>query len=106
MESNVAPKPQAPPETAQALRLEISISGKSWVSVDRDGKSAIRKIMEPGEAQALNAEEKFLIILGNAGGVQIKINGKPAKPLGKPGDVVKVLIDRNNMQDFLEKAAG
>ena len=35
-----------------------------------------------------------------------KINGRPAKPLGKPGEVVKVLIDGKNLQNFLDQSTG
>jgi hypothetical protein len=62
--------------------------------------------MEPGEVQLLVAAENFRIVLGNAGGVHLKINGRPAKPLGKPGEVVKVLIDGKNLQNFLDQATG
>jgi cytoskeleton protein RodZ len=103
---NAATSPPATPIAPRSLRLEISATAQSWVSVDRDGSPAFRKTMEPGEVQVLVAAEKFQIVLGNAGGVRLKINGKPAKPLGKSGAVVKVLIDGNNLQDFLDQATG
>jgi hypothetical protein len=62
--------------------------------------------LQPGEVQSFDAAEKFQIVLGNAGGVRLKINGKPAKPLGKPGEVLKVLINEQNLQDILDKTAG
>lgn len=62
--------------------------------------------MEPGEIQQLYASEQFSIIVGNAGGVQMKINGKPAKPLGKPGEVAKILINEGNLQDYLVQTPG
>jgi hypothetical protein len=33
--------------------------------------------------------------------VNLSINGKPVKPLGKPGEVVKMLIDEESMQNLL-----
>jgi len=94
------------PTTAQILQLEISVTEKCWVSIDRDGTPAFRRIMEPGEVQSFRAAEKYLIVLGNAGGAQLKINGQPAKSLGKPGEVVKILIDRQNLRDILAQTAG
>jgi len=96
--------PIAPP--AQLLRLEINATATCWVSVDKDGSPLFRKTMQAGEVQQIAAGEKFLIILGNAGGVNLKINGKPAKPLGKPGEVVKFTIDSGKLQDLLMQAAG
>jgi len=88
------------------LKLEIAISQKCWVSIDRDGNRVFRRIMEPGEAQSFSANEQFLLIVGNAGGIHLKINGKPAKPLGKSGEVVRILIDEKNLKDLLDQTAG
>ena len=106
-EISVAAPPQPEPAIAdKALRLEIRATDKCWISITRDGNPVLQKTMQPGEIQSFKAAEKFLIVLGNAGGVQLKINGKPAKPLGKPGEVIKVQIDEKNLQDFLDQAAG
>jgi cytoskeleton protein RodZ len=104
--SNAPATPSTIPTMEQILRLEISVTEKCWVSIDRDGTPVFRKIMEPGEVQSFRAAEKYQIVLGNAGGVQLKINGQPAKSLGKPGEVVKILIDRHNLQDILAQTAG
>lgn len=106
-ETSASSAPQSAPATnPRALRLEIDVTDKCWISLDRDGKLALRKILQPGEVQSFDAAEKFQIVLGNAGGVRLKINGKPAKPLGKPGEVLKVLINEQNLQDILDKTAG
>jgi cytoskeletal protein RodZ len=91
---------------ASPLQLEISVTEKCWVSVERDGALAFRKLMEPGEAQSLNASEEFLLIIGNAGSVHLKINGKPVKPLGKQGEVIKFLINTRNMLDLIDQTVG
>ena len=98
--------PPATVASSQMLRLEIDATAACWVSVDKDGSPVFRKTMQPGEIQLVGAGEKFQIILGNAGGVNIKINGKPAKPLGKAGEVVKFTIDAGKLQELLEQAAG
>ncbi len=101
----VEPAPASTP-SASPLRLEIGISQQCWVSIDRDGSPVLRKLMDPGEIQTLDANQQFLIVLGNAGGAHLKINGKPAKPLGKPGEVVTIQINEKNLQDFLDQTAG
>jgi cytoskeleton protein RodZ len=94
----------APPNAA--LRIEFEVTEKCWVSIDSDGGPVVRKLLEPGQAQSFNASERFYIIVGNAGGVHLKINGKPAKPLGKPGEVVKMLIDEKNIPELIDNNAG
>jgi cytoskeleton protein RodZ len=88
------------------LRLEIGISEKCWVSIDRDGSPAVRRLMEPGDIQSVEAKEQVFLIVGNAGGVRLKINGKPAKNLGRSGEVVRILINEKNLQDLLDQTAG
>lgn len=100
--------PAAPAATASAhaLRLEISGKEKSWVSVTRDGSPIFSKVMEPGEVQSFDADEKLYIIVGNAGGISLKINGKVAKPLGKSGEVIKLLINASTLPNLLDRSAG
>jgi cytoskeletal protein RodZ len=94
------------PNSAKALILEIAGTEKCWISIDRDGQPAFRKLLEPGEVHTFAAAEKFLLIVGNAGGVQLKINGKPAKPLGKSGEVIKLTIDEKNLSALIDQPAG
>jgi cytoskeleton protein RodZ len=92
-----------PPGT---IRIEFQILEKCWVSVNSDGNRVLVKVLEPGDDQFFDANERFYIQLGNAGGVRLKINGKPAKPLGKSGEVVRLLINEQNLPQLLEKTTG
>ncbi len=96
----------SPPVSAAPLQLEIEATEKCWISVDRDGSPAVRKLLEAGEVQSFRADDRFYLIVGNAGGVHLKINGKPAKPLGKQGEVMKLLINEKNLPDLIDKAPG
>ncbi len=88
------------------LQLEITATQECWISIEHDGNLAVRKLLVPGEVQSLNAAERFLIRVGNAGGVNLKINGKPAKPLGKAGQVIDLLINKNNLPELIDQTAG
>jgi cytoskeleton protein RodZ len=96
----------APPPLQSSLQLEVAATQQCWISIEQDGSRSFRKLMNPGDVQRLYAAEQFFIIVGNAGGVQLKINGKPAKSLGKPGEVVKILINGKNLHDYLDQSAG
>jgi cytoskeletal protein RodZ len=106
MTTSAATEPQPAPEGNAALRIEFEVLDKCWVSVNSDGTRVLVRLLEPGARQAFDANERFYIVLGNAGGVRLRINGKPARPLGKPGEVVKVLITTQNLPDFLENPSG
>jgi len=94
------------PALQSSLQLEIGATEQCWVSVEQDGSHSFRKLMRPGEVQRLYASEQFFIIVGNAGGIHMKINGKSAKPLGKPGEVVRILINEKNLHDYLDQTPG
>ncbi len=84
------------------LRLDFEVQDKCWISVNRDGVPGLVKLLEPGDALSLNADERLYVILGNAGGVQVRINGVPTKPLGGVGDVVRMAVNEENWEDYLE----
>jgi cytoskeleton protein RodZ len=84
------------------MKLEFEALEKCWVSVNSDGNRLV-KLLAPGETQSFAAVERFYVVLGNAGGVKMKINGKAAKPLGKRGEVVRMLINEQNIEDLIEK---
>jgi cytoskeleton protein RodZ len=99
-------QPVSASDSGSALRLEFEVTEKCWVSVDTDKGRVIQKILEPGEAQTFDASEHFFIVIGNAGGVHLRINGLPARPLGKPGEVVKMLINSKNIPDLVKQTTG
>jgi hypothetical protein len=90
----------------QPLQLEIIGIEKCWVSILRDNIPALRKEIAPGEVQSLDAAEKFFIIIGNAGGIRLKVNGKSLKSTGRSGEVLKLLIDEKTLPDLLDPNAG
>jgi cytoskeleton protein RodZ len=113
--NNADVQPPATPQNQEAvspvaspspLRLEITATEKCWISVDRDGNPAVRKLLAAGDVQMVRASEQFSIVLGNAGGVRLRINGKAAKSLGKSGEVVKIQINEKNLQEFLDQTSG
>ena len=95
-----------PPLAPGAMRLRLEMTQRCWVSVTSDGSRVLVRLLEPGETQTFDAMERFYLILGNAGGVRATINGKPAKPFGGNGEVVKVLINQQMLGDLLEQPNG
>jgi cytoskeleton protein RodZ len=95
-----------PPASLNAIRIEFHAVQKCWASVTSDGHRVFEKTFLPGDNHSFDAAQRLDIVLGNAGGVQLVINGKPAKPLGKSGQVVKVSIDEQTIPSLLEKING
>ncbi len=81
-------KAEAPPVAAilsSAVQVVISASEASWVSITVDGKMKFTGILQPDDHQNFNADEKVRVVTGNAGGLDIRLNGKKIDPLGTKG---------------------
>jgi cytoskeleton protein RodZ len=88
------------------LRLDFEVLQNCWISVNSDGTHVLSETLLPGSGQTFRAVDSFYIILGNAGGVRLKINGEPLRPLGKTGEVVRVLINEKNVKGLLAGTTG
>jgi len=94
------------PAVPATLRIELQALETCWLYVKTDGGQSTSILLEPGKDQTFDASDQIYLILGNAGGVQLKINGRLARPLGKSGEVVKMLINQQNLNDLTPDAAG
>jgi hypothetical protein len=66
---------------------------KSWVLVTMDdGQSSSEVDLSQGEVRTYQAVKNFKLRLGNAGGVDIQLNGRPLGVLGTTGQVVEITL--------------
>ncbi len=94
----VAATPQAAPSVAPASRgespgralhrLRVQAKAKTWLHVALDDQPMKRLFLHPGQSVAWAAEKGFTLSLGNAGGVQLTLDGQELPPLGKAGQLV------------------
>lgn len=85
------------------LTIEIEFQAETWIHVRTDGEIKIDGIFPPGSTARARADSRLLIHTGNAGGFTFRLNGRPAKPLGRSGQVLTdVKITLENIGDFLE----
>ena len=76
----------------EPLELALEATELSWVVLQIDGGSPQEALLRPGEKAKWNAQEQFLLTLGNAGGVKAELNGKPQKAFGPSGKVVRDIL--------------
>jgi len=82
---------QATREEPQSLFIEAL--EQSWILVLMDDNEVPQEIiLEEGEGFTFYAKEKFLVTLGNAGGVYISLNGEALGSFGKSGQVVRDIL--------------
>lgn len=86
----VATEPESPSVVA-AYVLKVRAKEKTWVRVTIDGQQQKDATLEPGQHVEWSAQQGFMLTLGNAGGVDLTLNGKNLSPPGKPGQVMRDL---------------
>ena len=82
-----AAAPPAPANPDAPVRVEIVADQESWVSLSADGKSAFIGVMDASQSRTVAASRDVKLKVGNAGGVTVRLNGKPIGPLGAEGEV-------------------
>ena len=79
-------------QTAEKMLLKIVGVGKTWLKILIDDQSAREYSLKSGDLLELEASSGYNLLIGNAAGVQITLNGKPVKVLGKSGQVVNLQL--------------
>ena len=68
-------------------------SGVTVEIVPMDSKGSPQEaLLRPGQKAQWKAQDQFTVTLGNAGGVRAELNGKPQKPFGPSGKVVRDVV--------------
>lgn len=82
-----APSP-TPAGLPQTRTLAIHLTAPSWLRVTVDGNVSIEGTFPAGTTKTFHGKSA-LVRVGNAGGVDITVNGKPVGKLGAAGDVAE-----------------
>ncbi|MDQ1238471.1 MAG: cytoskeleton protein RodZ [Thermodesulfobacteriota bacterium] len=72
--------------------LEIKALAGTWVRVEPDTGAPEELVMAPGDIQVFTAHETFHILVGNAGGVRIRYDGKEYPVLGKTNQTLTLTL--------------
>ncbi|GAC1311105.1 MAG: DUF4115 domain-containing protein [Vulcanimicrobiaceae bacterium] len=79
---------QKPSVKAVTQTLEVRVTQDSWVSVKIDGASRLVGIVKAGTTKAFHGKNAD-VRAGNAGGVDLSVNGKELGKMGDTGAVVE-----------------
>lgn len=108
VEAPLAPATSVPvPESSDDIpvadnsnQIVINVKDRSWVEVrDQRGKVILSRILRPGEVFIVPEENYGLRLdTGNAGGLEISVNGQMIPPLGRQGDILRgYILDGNQI---------
>ena len=92
--------------TDEPLKVMLSATSASWLIASVDGKKTINRLMEAGEQETLEARRELVLTAGNAGAIEMALNGAAAKSLGAAGATATVRVNRANLGNFLDVSRG
>ncbi len=70
------------------VTVELLITDESWVQVLVDGIKAFEGTLQAGERRHWTGDRQVAVRAGNAGGVEVIVNGESMGLMGEPGQVV------------------
>ncbi|MBP7528531.1 MAG: helix-turn-helix domain-containing protein [Syntrophorhabdaceae bacterium] len=80
------------PEFPDVKKLMITCHERTWVSVVIDGNEKKEFMLNSEDIIVLNAKENFDLLIGNAGGVKLNLNGKEVDLTGQSGEVKRIKV--------------
>lgn len=105
----VYPPPRPSPgasRTADGLVLTLTAQQSCWVEVRADGETVINRVLNEGETETLAARGELVLSVGNAGGIEFRVNDLPGVPLGKSGEVRRnIVINKDNLSSLVQDVA-
>ena len=78
--------------------LNLAATEKTWLSITSEGKRVFSGFLEPSQTKILTGLDAARMTVGNAGGINVLLNGKPIGPIGKSGQVRVVLFTPDNFE--------
>ena len=79
------------------LILIIEATKPTWIKAEIDEQNPFEISLKQGEKIKWNAKEKFSVLIGNAGGVNVIFNGNPLGRLGDEGKLVKLVLPKEKI---------
>ena len=91
--ASVSASTSSPARAASSIQgehsLQVRATQEVWLRVVVDDQQTTEALLQPGDGRAWHAQEGFTVTIGNAGGVEFKLDNQPIPPLGVSGQVVR-----------------
>lgn len=85
------------PTVSVGILIEAHILAETYVEVTTDGELSYVAILEAGQDQVWTAENVITLRLGNAGGIDLMVNGVEVGVPGMSGEVLEVEYTLDNL---------
>jgi len=92
-EAPIAPEDDSAAQVPNSgYRLNIDTIEETWVKIVIDNQEPKEYNLYPGDQIELEATDSYTLLVGNAGGIKLRLNGKQVELTGKSGKVVKIKL--------------
>jgi cytoskeletal protein RodZ len=88
-EPPVTPIDTAAPKGSQ--RLIVRAVEPTWIRVQTDDGRVAEELLPVGATREWTSAKRFVVTVGNAGGIEVELNGRLLPPLGARGAVIQRL---------------
>jgi cytoskeletal protein RodZ len=68
----------------------VTATGTSWISGSEGATQVFQGTLQPGESQEFTDPEEVRVVIGNAGAVELTVNGRDLGSPGGDGEVVRL----------------
>lgn len=102
-----APAPEASPapketkskkEASNGIRLGIRARENCFIVLKADGKIVFQRVLGKGRFESWQAKDKIELSLGDAGAVELEVNGQLFSKIGRKKQAIKnIMITKNGM---------
>ncbi|MEA3459928.1 MAG: DUF4115 domain-containing protein, partial [Chloroflexota bacterium] len=77
------------PTPYRGVEVKLRVVERAWLKVTVDGEVEFTGVLEKGARRTWSGDESIALRCGNAGGVEVTVNGEYLGPLGERGQVVE-----------------
>jgi cytoskeleton protein RodZ len=93
-----AQKPASAAAAAYKVLLNLMAREETWLSVSSDGKRLFSGVLAANQTKTVEGKDSATMKVGNAAGLEVRLNGKLLGPLGGRGQVLVVVFTPDNFQ--------
>jgi cytoskeletal protein RodZ len=90
----VPPTATPTPIVYNAVTVELIITQPSWTQILADDVKVFEGVLQPGENRIWTGQRRVAVRVGNAGGVEVIVNGQSQGILGAEGEVVDRIYEK------------
>jgi transcriptional regulator with XRE-family HTH domain len=97
--ATAAPAPSGATTAASPkVLLDLVAKEATWLSVSSDGRPVFSGVMSANETKKIEGKASAKLKVGNAAGLEVRLNGKPLGRLGERGQTLVVLFTPDNFE--------